>query len=231
MRTGTPICSVTRKRTGNKERKIHMAAKYYAVRKGLVPGIYTAWPECEAAVKGYPNAQFRGFRTEAEAQAYMAGGPGGYGKEDPGAGSMRYPYAFVDGSYNSATGVYGWGGFLVADGSGRPESRHLLQGSGSDPELASMHNVAGEVSGCMAAVRKALELGLGSLSIYYDYTGIEYWARGEWKANRTGTKAYAEFMRDAMRRIGITFHKVAAHTGVDGNEEADRLAKEAAGLQ
>ena len=45
-------------------------------------------------------------------------------------------YAFVDGSYNSATQVYGYGGFLMDHG-----ERYVLQGHGDDPEMASMRNV------------------------------------------------------------------------------------------
>ena len=40
-----------------------------------------------------------------------------------------------------------------------------------------MRNVAGEVLGSMAAIEKAVELGLEELSIYYDYMGIEMWAK------------------------------------------------------
>ena len=36
-----------------------------------------------------------------------------------------------------------------------------------------MRNVAGEIAGCMAAVKKAIELGLSELDIYYDYSGQE----------------------------------------------------------
>ena len=33
-----------------------MAKKYYAIKKGLVPGIYDNWPEAQAQVKGFPRA-------------------------------------------------------------------------------------------------------------------------------------------------------------------------------
>ena len=36
----------------------------------------------------------------------------------------------------------------------------------------------------MAAIQKAIELGVEELKIYYDYEGIEKWASGEWKANK-----------------------------------------------
>lgn len=52
-------------------------------------------------------------------------------------------YAYVDGSYNQNTSTYGYGGYLVDEqGNG-----HLLQGSGCDPEMASMRNVSGEILG------------------------------------------------------------------------------------
>ena len=37
--------------------------KYYAVRKGRIPGIYRTWSECQKQVTGYPGAVFKGFVT------------------------------------------------------------------------------------------------------------------------------------------------------------------------
>jgi ribonuclease HI len=42
-----------------------------------------------------------------------------------------------------------------------------------------MYNVAGEILGSMAAVEKAIELGVKSVDIYFDYMGIRAWALGE----------------------------------------------------
>lgn len=46
-------------------------AKFYAVRVGKKPGIYTTWAEAELQVKGYPGAKHKSFPTEEEAIAYM----------------------------------------------------------------------------------------------------------------------------------------------------------------
>lgn len=145
-------------------------------------------------------------------------------REDISLSRKKKAYAFVDGSYNKYTKVYGYGGYLI-DESG---VKHLLQGNGSDPEMSSMRNVSGEILGAEAAMRKAEQLGISELDIYYDYTGIEAWVTGKWHANKEGTQRYRDIMRNS--RLKINFVKVKGHSGVDGNEEADRLAKKAVGI-
>lgn len=45
--------------------------KYYAVRKGQHPGIYTSWPEAQKEVSGFSGAEFKGFNSELEARQFM----------------------------------------------------------------------------------------------------------------------------------------------------------------
>ena len=93
-----------------------------------------------------------------------------------------------------------------------------------------MRNVAGEILGSMAAIQKATELGLKDVSVFYDYAGIKAWAAGEWKRNKKGTIEYYNYIQSVKEKITIRFVKVRGHSGVEGNEEADRLAKRAVGL-
>lgn len=45
---------------------------FYAVGIGRVPGVYSSWALCEAQVKGFSRAAFKKFKTQSEADAYVA---------------------------------------------------------------------------------------------------------------------------------------------------------------
>lgn len=136
------------------------------------------------------------------------------------------PYAFIDGSFNADKNTYGWGGILLEN-----YNLHLIQGSGRKKDEASMRNVAGEIHAALSAVELALDLGLNYIQIVYDYAGIEEWATLSWKRNNTYTKDYAAKMQDYMNHIDIDFIKVKGHSNIQGNEIADKLAKQAVGIK
>lgn len=50
-----------------------MASKYYAVKKGKVPGIYLNWNDCKAMVDGYPGAVYKSFKAIEEAEKFING--------------------------------------------------------------------------------------------------------------------------------------------------------------
>lgn len=43
-------------------------SKYYVVWKGVNPGVYSSWTECQLQIKGYEGALFKSFATQAEAE-------------------------------------------------------------------------------------------------------------------------------------------------------------------
>ena len=94
-----------------------------------------------------------------------------------------------------------------------------------------MRNVAGEIMGAKAAMEYALQQGIKSLIIYHDYEGIAKWCLNEWKTNKEGTKKYKEFYDSIKDKIQIQFVKVKGHSNDKYNDMADRLAKDALGIE
>lgn len=130
--------------------------------------------------------------------------------------------AYVDGSFNPDLGKYAFGCVLF-----HPDGEiEKLCGSGDSEDALLQRNVAGEMIAAMLSVKWALDNGYDSLAIFYDYSGIECWATGSWKAKNDLTRKYASYMRERMGRMKITFTKVAAHTKDKYNDMADELAKE-----
>lgn len=135
-------------------------------------------------------------------------------------------FAYVDGSFNPTTNTYGYGVCLYVYG-----TEYEFTDSGNSAEMVSMRNVAGEVLGAMCAIRNAIKIGITDLTIYYDYMGIEKWATGEWKRNKSGTIRYYEYVQSVKDKVNIKFVKVKAHSGNVFNDKADELAKLAVGLK
>ncbi|KAK7732275.1 hypothetical protein SLS53_008565 [Cytospora paraplurivora] len=54
---------------------------FYAVQKGKQPGVYQTWSECEAQVRGFSGARFKGYQTREGAEGYVR-----RGTDIPGAG-------------------------------------------------------------------------------------------------------------------------------------------------
>ncbi|XP_068198598.1 ribonuclease H1 [Antennarius striatus] len=46
---------------------------FYAVRRGLQPGVYSSWDECKSQVDRYPSARFMKFALERDAWAFVRG--------------------------------------------------------------------------------------------------------------------------------------------------------------
>lgn len=201
--------------------------KFYAVKNGRETGIFKSWEETEKLVKGYPEAKYKSFKTRAEAEQYLNDEPATAALTT--ATTLQEPkgdYAYVDGSFNPDTNTYGYGGFLSVG-----DTKYPIQGAGNDSGMAAMRNVAGEIEGALCAARMASELGLRRLTILYDYKGIEEWVTGGWSCKKEQTAKYRDQMRDIIANgLAIRFVKVAAHSGIVGNEFADNLAKNAVGI-
>lgn len=189
--------------------------KYYAVKVGREPGIYRDWDSCKAQVHGFKGAIYKSFKTEEEARVFM--GEIAEEKDDAAYDAVAY----VDGSYRHEDKSYSYGVSMSWEGGSWEDSCRFTG------DEAAMRNVAGEILGATVAMKKAIALGFSNLKLCYDYAGIEHWAKGEWQCNKKGTAEYKAFYDSVKDKLAVTFVKIEAHSGVEGNERADALAKEA----
>ena len=189
--------------------------KYYAVRKGKVPGIYKSWNECKEQTEGFSNAEFKGFANLADAQNYMNNSS----KETV---SKTEAVAYVDGSFSNDMKMFSFGAVLFHN-----DKKYEFSKAFSDPELISMRNVAGEIKGSEFIMQYCVDNNIKSVSVFYDYSGIEKWCTGEWKTTKSGTESYKNFYLKIKDKLSVRFVKVKGHSGDKYNDLADSLAKSA----
>jgi ribonuclease HI len=196
--------------------------KFYAVKKGIKPGIYTDWNTCnDEAIKGFSCAEFKAFLTEEEANAYLK-------DEDlilkndiqPRLNDGRV-VAFVDGSYDEVKKLYSYGVLLL-----KPDKTQIeLSGKYNNPNYVDLRNIAGELFAVINAIDWCLNNGYEKVSIFFDYEGIGKWANGEWEAHKSLTRFYKNFIDKHNDIIDIEFVKVAGHSNNIYNDRVDKIAK------
>lgn len=142
---------------------------------------------------------------------------------------------YVDGSFNPATNYWGAGALIIDN------DENLLQEiTLSDHDKFGSRQIAGECFSTTAALEKIYTLydlsKIKEIEIYYDYLGIEKWAKSEWQARSDIAIEYSKIVKRWMtllrfdKHVDVTFHKVKAHSNNYFNDRADLLAKCACGV-
>lgn len=202
-------------------------SKYYAVKVGKVPGIYPDWESCKEQVSGFSGAEFKKCSTLQDAEDYLR--PNRLVNRTP-EDTDAFPHgysAYVDGSFDKNSKRFSCGIVILDNEIGNIVATH--SSASANPDLISMRNVAGELSGAMKAIQWALNHNVKELYIFHDYEGIHAWADGTWKAKLPATQKYVDFVAKARESLSISFIKVRAHSGDKYNNMADSLAKAALG--
>lgn len=199
-----------------------MGKKYYAVKRGRKVGIYTSWDECRKQVEGFPGAIYKSFTDYDVASKYVWGEEKQEKKQPKDIDKKYDAYAYIDGSYDDSKKVYSSAILLFIEGK---KITHKF--AGNKLELVNLRNVAGEIEAAKYVMQYAYDRAFKQIKIYYDYAGIEMWAKKAWKANLDYTREYVDFYDKIGKYVDITFCKVKAHTGDKYNEEVDMLAKSA----
>jgi ribonuclease HI len=215
--------------------KLHMEKpqKYYAVARGMKPGVYHDWfgPEgAEAQVRGYSGAVYKGFSSLGEAKQWLKNPiPAGSGSKkgallERTAPSSEKIVIHTDGSCRGNPGPGGYG-VVIVRGAKRIE---LSEGF----RLTTNNRM--ELMACIAALK-----ALGTPSDVILYSDSRYvvnainkgWAR-KWRTNqwmRTRTEAAENIdlwdqLLDLCDQYQVQFIWVHGHAGHSENERCDELA-------
>jgi ribonuclease H-related protein len=209
-------------------------SKFYAVKIGKIPGIYTSWTECEKNVKGFPGAIYKRFSNKKEAEKFI--------KDDElsnmVATDLNTIEIYTDGSHkkHSLDNYIGFGAFCSY-----MEKEYKLSGDcdkeilldyGISP-LTKISNPTAEFLGFAEILKiisdfsKKNDLKNYTFIFKIDYQGVKNWINGSWKCKETYIKKIKQKCDLLLFEIPsqILIEYVPAHSGNKYNDQADELAK------
>lgn len=125
----------------------------------------------------------------------------------------------VDGSYFN--GKTAWASIIRKDGKVIKE----LSGLVKTDNIKNSHQIAGEIKAVIESIKFCQTFGINEIRLYYDYSGLKFWAKGLWKTKLFVSKYYQDFMQEV--KIKIDWVKIESHKGYLWNEKVDELAKKA----
>jgi ribonuclease HI len=213
-----------------------MPKKYYAIKEGYdskrgekVSNILVdTWSQCESLIKGVKGAKYKSFTTLEEAKQYLT-------EADPilRKGRDQYPldipHAYVDGSFNIATGKYSYGLIITHE----DVIIYVENGAAADDSQKDIRQIGGELKGSIRALQYCAENNIKEIVILHDYEGVCYHATGFWERREESSRHYYELFNKITKDQGIKvyFVKVDSHTGDLHNEMVDEFAKAAGAME
>jgi ribonuclease HI len=210
-----------------------MAKKFYAVKVGRETGVYNSWSDCEIHVKGFSGAQYKSFNTEIEALDYIDKSTAST-KQAKEFQSHQLPEGvciYTDGGASPNPGNAGCG--LAFYNNGKFESAwygcYEEYATNNRMELLAIKHALRKMKGAIQSGVKVTIFtdseysALGITQRAYKWKLKDYKvSSGEMRPNYKLINACHVFYNDFKSIINI--EHVAAHSGIEGNEIADRMA-------
>jgi viroplasmin and RNaseH domain-containing protein len=199
--------------------------KFYAVKNGRVPGVYTTWDECKKQTNGFSNACFKSFDNLKDAENFVS-------VTTPTAPIAAAPIAapvsaetvetmhiYTDGSFTeSYSGIGAYCNYL---------GKEYKMSKECTKELLSYYSVTGsfrnptvEFISFAEVCKNVCNLNV-HIVFHVDYIGIKNWIENNWQTKEQNISNIKKLCK--LPKSYEILH-VKGHSGVYGNEMADKLA-------
>lgn len=218
---------------------------FYAIARGRVPGIYTAWSEAQKQIKGFNNPKFKKFNSREEAQAFIDDTPNvkqnnlmGFIQTENPTENDNCLICFTDGACSS---------------NGKPGAKssyaivwpyHESYNFADIVQGESQTNNRGEYTALIYALHQADKLDPEKKRTLIVYTDsmlliksltewLHSWKKNEWKKSDGQIISNLDLVKqldDLLQTRKVSLRHVRAHTnGIDWesihNDKVDRLAR------
>ena len=128
----------------------------------------------------------------------------------------------TDGSFMQNPERCGFGAYIRDD----QTEIWSISGYTTEERYLKSWNISSELIAAILGVAYASVKGVREVTLYYDYTGVENFVTGSFKAKSEISKLYLMIMKYFQYVVGMQIHfvKVKGHSGHIDNEIADSLA-------
>ncbi|MFQ5580606.1 MAG: viroplasmin family protein [Nitrospiria bacterium] len=219
-----------------------MPKQFYVVWVGRETGVFTSWPYTKKQIDRFPGAQYKSFKTREESEAAFAAGKGGTKKplnknrkgktfSDPPSKNKSEVAIYCDGACDPNPGQAGSGLAVYSEGKLKELWYGLYnsRGTNNSAELNALHQAL-HIAKSYVAQEKTVNIFCDS---QYAINCITVWAYGwkkkGWKRTKPGDIKNLEIIEEAHAlyeklRGSLEISHVKAHSGIEGNELADRMS-------
>jgi ATP-dependent DNA helicase PIF1 len=210
---------------------------FYAVKKGIEPGVYASWEECSKQIEGFSGAEYKKFKTESEATDYintktvMTGKPLDLSvfayKEDKGSSTVDKGSSstslddYLSPEQITAFERYRLGHNVFITGPGGTGKSYLIKTIKSDLEQREIKHAVCGLTGCASVLLNCcaktihswsgLGLGAGEIHDIVDKAVKNRKANANWKTTRVLIIDEVSMMSlkifNALNKIGQTIRR------------------------
>lgn len=180
--------------------------KYYAVAKGHHTGIYTSWAAAQQELSGFSAPIFQRCFSYDDALDFMQAYENSVNAE---LKRLAQPFDATITTAGLQSPMYNYANVLYTAYCIKPVSNAFPETITTCQQF-NLHDYtknrsAAELYAVLAAVEKAISLGMKSIRLIYNFNGVKEFAERHWCANERINQNYQSKINQLSRRINIQF--------------------------